>query len=304
MQNENLGNLVTETRSPYHDLDAMSIEEILAVINAEDRRVAEAVGKELPNIAKVVAAVVEAFRKGRRLIYVGAGTSGRLGVLDASECPPTFGVPPEQVDAIIAGGDRALRYSSEEAEDDPEQGARDVRERGVQAGDVVLGIAASGRTPYVIGALREAARLGAFTAALVCNPGSPLAEVANVTICPVVGPEVLTGSTRMKAGTAQKMVLNMISTTAMIKSGKAYGNLMVDMSPTNVKLLDRAKRIIQLATGCDAETAARTLREAGNKVKVAIVMIEAGCSAGAAEELLARAGGFVREAIRLAREGE
>lgn len=304
MQNENLGNLVTETRSPYHDLDAMSIEEILAVINAEDRRVAEAVGKELPNIAKVVAAVVEAFRKGRRLIYVGAGTSGRLGVLDASECPPTFGVPPEQVDAIIAGGDRALRYSSEEAEDDPEQGARDVRERGVQAGDVVLGIAASGRTPYVIGALREAARLGAFTAALVCNPGSPLAEVANVTICPVVGPEVLTGSTRMKAGTAQKMVLNMISTTAMIKSGKAYGNLMVDMSPTNVKLLDRAKRIIQLATGCDAETAARTLREAGNKVKVAIVMIEAGCTAGAAEELLARAGGFVREAIRLAREGE
>jgi len=297
---EDLSSLVTETRSPYHDLDALSVEEILTIINGEDRRVAEAVAKELPNIAKVVKAIVAAFAQGGRLIYVGAGTSGRLGVLDASECPPTFGVPPEQVDAIIAGGDTALRHSSEEAEDDAEQGARDLRARGVTAKDVVVGIAASGRTPYVIGALKEAARIGARPMALVCNPNSPMEAVAEVTICPVVGPEVLMGSTRMKAGTAQKMVLNMLSTVSMIKSGKVYGNLMVDLAPTNEKLVARAQRIIQLATGCDAPTAEEVLEASGRRVKVAIVMIETGRSKEEAEALLQRARGFVREALRLA----
>lgn len=297
---EDLSSLVTETRSPYHDLDALSVEEILTIINGEDRRVAEAVAKELPNIAKVVKAIVAAFAQGGRLIYVGAGTSGRLGVLDASECPPTFGVPPEQVDAIIAGGDTALRHSSEEAEDDAEQGARDLRARGVTAKDVVVGIAASGRTPYVIGALKEAARIGARPMALVCNPNSPMEAVAEVTICPVVGPEVLMGSTRMKAGTAQKMVLNMLSTVSMIKSGKVYGNLMVDLAPTNEKLVARAQRIIQLATGCDAATAEEVLEASGRRVKVAIVMIETGRSKEEAEALLQRARGFVREALRLA----
>lgn len=297
---ENLSKLVTESRSPYHDLDAMSVGEILSVINGEDKRVAEAVSKELPKIAQVVDAIIAAFEQGKRLIYVGAGTSGRLGVLDASECPPTFGVSPQQVDGIIAGGDVALRCSSEDSEDDTEQGAKDLRERGVGAGDVVVGIAASGRTPYVIGALEEAARLGARHMALVCNPDSPMARVAEVTICPVVGPEVLMGSTRMKAGTAQKMVLNMLSTVSMIKSGKAYGNLMVDLSPSNGKLVDRAIRIIELATGCDSETAARALSEATNQAKVAIVMIEANCPVDTARKLLDQANGFVRQAIRLA----
>ena len=297
---EDLSSLVTETRSPYHDLDALSVEEILTIINGEDRRVAEAVAKELPNIAKVVKAIVAAFAQGGRLIYVGAGTSGRLGVLDASECPPTFGVPPEQVDAIIAGGDTALRHSSEEAEDDAEQGARDLRARGVTAKDVVVGIAASGRTPYVIGALKEAARIGARPMALVCNPNSPMEAVAEVTICPVVGPEVLMGSTRMKAGTAQKMVLNMLSTVSMIKSGKVYGNLMVDLAPTNEKLVARAQRIIQLATGCDAATAEEVLEASGRRGKVASVMSETGRAKEEAEALLQRARGFVREALRLA----
>lgn len=301
MTKENLNTLVTESQSPYRDLDAMAVEDILGVINREDHRVAEAVAQEIPRIAKVVDAIIEAFKAGRRLIYVGAGTSGRLGVLDASECPPTFGVPHTQVDAIIAGGDTALRYSSEEAEDDEARGALDLRERGVTAGDVVVGIAASGRTPYVIGALREAARVGARPMALVCNPNSPMEAVAEVTICPVVGPEVLMGSTRMKAGTAQKMVLNMLSTTAMVKSGKAYGNLMVDLAPTNVKLVARAQRIIELATGCDTATAKEALEAAGNRAKVAIVMIEAGCSAGDAERFLEQASGFVRQAIEVAR---
>lgn len=304
MAKDALNKLVTESQSPYPDLDARSIEDILAIVNAEDRRVAEAVEKELPRIAKVVHTITDAFARGGRLIYVGAGTSGRLGVLDASECPPTFGVSQDQVDAIIAGGDRALRHSSEKSEDDPERGAADLRERGVTPSDVVVGIAASGRTPYVIGALREAERIGARRMALVCNPGSPMEEVAEVTICPVVGPEVLMGSTRMKAGSAQKMVLNMLSTVSMIKSGKAYGNLMVDLAPSNAKLVHRAKRIIQLATGCDEETSARSLQESGNNPKVAIVMIEANRSAEQAHQLLERADGFVRTAIEFAAEAD
>lgn len=297
---ENLSTLVTEARSPYKDLDALSIEEILAIINGEDRKVAEAVAKELPKIAQVVKAIVQAFEQGGRLIYVGAGTSGRLGVLDASECPPTFGVSADQVDAIVAGGDIALRHSSEDSEDSPDQGASDLRACGVTSKDVVVGIAASGRTPYVVGALREAARIGARHMALVCNPNSPIEEVAEVTICPVVGPEVLMGSTRMKAGTAQKMVLNMLSTVSMIKWGKAYGNLMVDVTPTNEKLVDRVRRIVQLATGCDEKMATDALTQANHHAKVAIVMIEARCTADEARALLERSRGFVRHAIELA----
>lgn len=299
---ENLSTLLTEARSPYHDLDALSVEEILAVINGEDKRVAEAVAQELPKIAQVVKVITQAFEQGGRLIYVGAGTSGRLGVLDASECPPTFGVSSQQVDAIIAGGDTALRHSSEASEDSAEQGASDLLARGVGPKDVVIGIAASGRTPYVMGALREAARIGARPMALVCNPNSPMEQVAEVTICPVVGPEVLMGSTRMKAGTAQKMVLNMLSTASMIQSGKVYGNLMVDVAPTNEKLMDRARRIVQLATGCDVQTAADALSSADYHAKVAIVMILASCSAAKARALLDQSRGFVRHAISLAAE--
>lgn len=303
MPTEELSKLVTETQSPYPDLDARPISEILEIINNEDRLVPEAVAKELPRIAQAVQAITDAFSRGGRLIYIGAGTSGRLGVLDASECPPTFGVTAHQVDGIIAGGDDALRHSSEECEDDPERGALDLRARAVSSADVVLGIAASGRTPYVIGALLEAKRVGAKAFALVCNPGSPLSQVAELTICPVVGPEVLMGSTRMKAGSAQKMVLNMLSTASMIKSGKAYGNLMVDVAPTNEKLVDRARRIIELATGCNPNVAAKAFEQANGSAKVAIVMVETSRAADEALALLAQAGGFVRRAIELAASG-
>jgi len=244
--------------------------------------------------------VVRAFQQGGRLIYVGAGTSGRLGVLDASECPPTFGVPPEMVHGIIAGGDAALRQSAEDAEDRIEAGRNDIIAAGVTAQDVVVGIAASGRTPYVAGALACAREIGATTIALVCNPETSLAELADVVIAPVVGPEVLLGSTRMKAGTAQKLVLNMLSTTAMIRIGKVYSNLMVDLQASNEKLWDRGERIVQMATGCTDEEAAKAFREANGKAKTAIVMLLARCDATRAEELLHRAGGFVRRALEMA----
>lgn len=300
MASEQFHTLITEAQSPYPRLDSHSIEEVLHIVNTEDKQVAEAVGNEIHNIAPVVRRIAEAFRQGGRLLYIGAGTSGRLGVLDASECPPTFGVPVTQVEALIAGGDAALRISSEHSEDDPQQGARDLAERDVNERDVVVGIAASGRTPYVIGALGEAKKRGAYTVALVCNPGSPMEDIADGVICPVVGPEVLVGSTRMKAGTAQKMVLNMLSTVSMIKSGKVYKNLMVDVAPTNEKLVHRAKRIIQLATGCDEKAAEEALRQADMHAKSAIVMIETKRSADEARALLERADGFVRKAIELA----
>lgn len=280
----------------------MSTREILEIINKEDARVPEAVGKEIAKIEQAVELVVEAFSKGGRLFYVGAGTSGRLGVLDASECPPTFGVPSDQVQGIIAGGDAALRRSSEEAEDRRADGERDIAEAGVGADDVVVGIAASGRTPYVLGALQEARRRGAATVGLVCNPEAQINEYADVVIAPVVGPEVLMGSTRMKAGTAQKLVLNMISTTSMIRTGKVYSNLMVDLQATNEKLNTRALRIIQLATGCSKAQAEEAFRAAGGRAKPAIVMILTGCSADQAVRLLEEAGGFVRRALQLAQE--
>ena len=292
---------LTEARSSYVDLDTLSIREVLNVIHAEDRRAVAAVGTQLDRIEAAVQRIVAAFQQGGRLYYVGAGTSGRLGVLDVSECPPTFGTPPDMVQGVIAGGPDALVSAAEGAEDDAEQGARDVAERGVAAADVVVGIAASGRTPYVLGALAEAGRRGAGRIALVCSPNSPVSQAADIAIEPATGPEVLAGSTRMKAGTAQKLVLNMLSTVSMIQIGKVYSNLMVDVQPTNRKLRQRALRIVRVATGCDESVAKSALEAADWHAKVAIVMVETGCERKSAERYLAHANGFVRGALDLAR---
>lgn len=290
--------LLTEHRNAAsHALDTMGTEELLALMNAEDAKVAPAVGAVIPEIALVVELAVAALRAGGRLIYVGAGTSGRLGVLDAAECVPTFGVSPETVQAAIAGGEAAMTRSVEEAEDRAEVGAADLAARRVGRNDLVLGITASGLTPYVLGALRYAREAGARTALLACNDCAEAGDYADVVISPVVGPEVLTGSTRLKAGTAQKLVLNMISTATMVRLGKVYQNLMVDMKPTNKKLLDRAVRIIQAVTGCGEEEAAAALAGAENEIKTAIVMVDTGCDAAAARRALARVDGFVRRAI-------
>lgn len=300
---ETLGSLTTEARSNYEQLDQLHTDEILAVMNAEDQRVPIAVAGELPRIAAAVDLIVTALQAGGRLFYVGAGTSGRLGALDAAECPPTFGVSNEMVQAVLAGGAVALNDEVAGAEDDEHQGERDLEDRGVSSADVVAGIAASGRTPYVIGALRAARRSGARTVALVCNAGSPMGDLADVTICPIVGPEVLLGSTRLKAGTAQKLVLNMLSTASMIRLGKVYSNLMVDLQPANAKLYERARRIVQLATGCSDAVAAQALAQTGNRPKVAIVMLMTGCTAAQAEAKLREASGFVRQAIHGGRTG-
>jgi N-acetylmuramic acid 6-phosphate etherase len=274
--------------------------DIVKMINEEDAGVALAVRAELPSIAKAADVIAACLRAGGRLFYVGAGTSGRLGAIDAAECIPTFGMTPETVQSIMAGGDAAFTGPVDGAEDDAAQGAADVRSRGVKAGDAVVGIAASGRTPYTIGALREAASLGARTIAVFNNPGAEMSRVAEIAICPVTGPEVIMGSTRMKAGTAQKMVLNMLSTAAMIRIGKVYSNLMVDMKPTNNKLVQRAKRMVSLASGCDQEEAAPCLHDAGFQVKVAIVMALTGRGAGEAARLLEEADGYVRAAVEMA----
>ncbi|MEW6522998.1 MAG: N-acetylmuramic acid 6-phosphate etherase [Bacillota bacterium] len=278
-------------------IDRLETLATVRMINAEDQGVALAVEGELPSIARAVDVMVACLRAGGRVFYVGAGTSGRLGVLDASECVPTFGVSPDLVQAIMAGGQRALVAPVERVEDDAGQGAADVRDRGVRAGDVVVGIAASGRTPYTVGALMEARALGARTIAVFNNPGAVMASVAEIAICPATGPEVIMGSTRMKAGTAQKMVLNMLSTATMIRLGKVYSNLMVDMQLTNQKLVQRARRIISLASGCGEDEAERYLEEAGLRVKVAVVMAIARVPATEAARLLAEAGGFVSEAV-------
>jgi N-acetylmuramic acid 6-phosphate etherase len=293
-----LSQLTTEGRSAYTELDTVSVPEILAAMNDEDERVSRAVRAEIPRIAKAVEAVVRSLASGGRLLYIGAGTSGRLGVLDASECPPTFGVPEGLVQGVIAGGDRSLRFPSEDAEDDEEGGTLDLQARGLTSQDAVVAIAASGRTPYCIGALREARRVGARTVALVCNAGSAMEALAEITICPLVGPEVIMGSTRLKAGTAQKMVLNMLSTAAMVRLGKTYSNLMVDLRATNVKLRARAEHVVVLATGCEVGQAVATLERAGYEAKPAIVMVLMGCSADEARTRLSAAGGFVRLALR------
>lgn len=295
-----LGSLLTEQRNPNtEDIDRLDTARILERINDEDAKVVPAVRAEIPNIARAVDAIAAAIRKGGRLFYIGAGTSGRLGVLDAAECPPTFHVPPELVQGIIAGGERALWRASEASEDDPAAGERDLMARGFRPPDVLVGIAASGRTPYVLGAVRAARRMGAFTIGLSCTPDSELARAADLAITPLTGPEVIAGSTRMKAGTATKLVLNMISTAVMIRLGYVYGNLMVNVQPRSVKLRDRARRILERVAGVDADEAARLLEAAGGDVRVAIVMRSRGVPRAEAERLLSEGGGRVAEALRL-----
>lgn len=288
----------TESRNPdTADLDQLSIGELLATMNAEDHRVADAVAAALPAITRAVELTAHALSHGGRLVYQGAGTSGRLGVLDAAECPPTFSTDPGLVVGLLAGGEQAMFRAVEGAEDSAELGAADLDAIGLTAADVVVGIAASGRTPYVIGGLDRARELGAATVSISCNPGSVVSAHADVAIEVDNGPEVLTGSTRLKAGTSQKLILNMISTATMVRIGKTYGNLMVDVAPTNVKLVDRARRIVQEATGADAGTAERALDAAGNHAKTAIVMVLCDLDAGTARRRLEAAGGFVRAAI-------
>ncbi|HEY0162968.1 MAG TPA: N-acetylmuramic acid 6-phosphate etherase [Edaphobacter sp.] len=297
----NLATLTTEARNPRTtNIDQLSTLEMVTVINEEDQAVPRAVAKELPQIARAIDEVAARFEKGGRLFYIGAGTSGRLGVLDASECPPTFSVSPELVQGLIAGGDSALRKSSEKSEDSCEQGAADLLAAGFGkdgAPDTLVGIAASGRTPYVLGAMEQAKKLGLLVVSLTCVAGSQMAAVADIAIAPVTGPEVVTGSTRLKAGTATKLVLNMLSTGVMIRTGAVYGNLMVNVQATNEKLVDRAQRIIVEATGVDRATAAKLLEEAGS-VKVAIAMQKLGLDRAAAVERLKAAGGRLARALQ------
>ncbi|MBA5239147.1 N-acetylmuramic acid 6-phosphate etherase [Pectobacterium aroidearum] len=296
--NLNLGKLVSETRNPATmALDQLSTLEMMHAFNQEDRKVPEAIAQVLPAIAEAVDLATASLQAGGRLIYLGAGTSGRLGVLDASECPPTFGVPHGLVIGLIAGGPGALLKAVEGAEDDPALGEADLKALDLTAVDMVIGLAASGRTPYVIGALRYARDVGCRTAAISCNPQSPIAQEAQVAISPVVGPEALTGSTRLKSGTAQKLVLNMISTGVMVKLGKVYQNLMVDVKATNVKLLDRACRIVVEATGAEREKARQALVLADNEVKPAILMLLANIDVAAARERLKQHNGYLREAL-------
>lgn len=288
----------TEQRNPNStNLDQMSIGEMLELMNAEDQQVLEAIGKVLPDIEKLIEAVIESFKKGGRLIYMGAGTSGRLGILDAVECVPTFGTPPEKVVGLIAGGETAIKYAVEGAEDSLELGEQDLKDLNLNNKDIVIGIAASGRTPYVIGGLEYAREIGVKTGALSNNENTKISALADYPIEIITGPEVLTGSTRLKAGTSQKLVLNMISTISMVKTGKAYGNLMVDVQATNEKLVDRSKRIIVEATGVEYETAEKVYKEAGS-VKTAIVMILAEATKAEADRALAETDGFVSNAIQ------
>jgi N-acetylmuramic acid 6-phosphate etherase len=292
-----LASLTTEERNPRTThIDELSTLEMIALIHREDAAVATAVESQLPAIARAVDAIAERFTRGGRLFYIGAGTSGRLGVLDASECPPTFSVPPTLVQGLIAGGDAALRKSSEHSEDSAEEGARDLAAAGFAAADSLVGIAASGRTPYVLGALLHARSLAALTIGLSCVADSPVARNSDIAITPVTGPEVITGSTRMKAGTATKLVLNMISTGVMVRTGAVYGNLMINVKPTNDKLIDRAQRILMAATACDRPTAARLLIEAGS-VKVAIAMHVLSLDRAAAVARLDRANGSLAKAL-------
>lgn len=296
-----LASLVSEARNPRSaEIDLMTASEIVTCMNAEDQGVAEAVAAEIPAIARTVDQIVEAITQGGRLIYIGAGTSGRLGVLDASECPPTFSVPESMVVGLIAGGERALRHPVEAAEDDADQGAADLQAIDLDARDVVVGIAVSGRTPYVIGALRHAKKVGAFTASLSCNPGSPITQIADAAISPVVGPEVITGSTRLKSGTAQKMVLNMLSTASMIRLGKTWGNRMVDVTISNQKLADRAVEMLCDATGCQRAEAQELLHRSDGSVKLAILMQITGLGAEEARATLEAERGFLRKAIERA----
>jgi N-acetylmuramic acid 6-phosphate etherase len=290
--------LLTEQPNPASaSIDALPTEEVLRIINQEDHQVADAVGRELGAIARAVDAIVKAFQGGGRLFYIGAGTSGRLGVLDASECPPTFSVPPQMVQGIIAGGEAALSCATETTEDDPAIGVRDLLARGFTERDVLVGIAASGRTPYVLGAVAEARRMGAVTVGISCTPESELARAVAIPITPLVGPEVVAGSTRLKAGTAQKLVLNMLSTGAFIRLGYVYGNLMVNVQPKNTKLVDRARRIVAQAAGVSYHRAGELLAAAGNSVRTAILMGKSGLDREEAERRLAESGGRIAQAL-------
>ena len=295
----NLKNMSTETRNQNTmNLDIMSPLEVVTVMNQEDARVPAAITPALPNIAQCVTWAIESIEAGGRIIYMGAGTSGRLGVLDAVECPPTFGVAPEVVVGLIAGGEKAFVKAVEGAEDSRELGRQDLVNINLHKRDIVIGIAASGRTPYVLGGLAYAQEIGCHTVGISCNPGSAVGAAAELAIEVVPGPECLTGSTRLKSGTCQKLILNMISTATMVGCGKAYQNLMVDVMQTNEKLVVRAQNIVMEATGCDRETAAEKIALAGGNAKTAITMILADCGVEEARERLARAKGHVREAIK------
>lgn len=295
---QSLNKIVSEGRNPDTlDIDMLSTEGILTRINNEDAKVANAVASQIPQIGKAVDAATISIKNGGRLIYIGAGTSGRLGILDAVECRPTFSVPDELVVGVIAGGEKAIQHAVEGAEDDVDAGRADLEALSLSQNDTVIGISASGRTPYVGGALEYARSQGCFTGAIACSPNAAIFTHADVAICPVVGPEALTGSTRMKSGTAQKLILNMISTSTMIKLGKTYQNLMVDVNATNEKLKARALRIVMQATECNEETALAALSACNNKAKVAILMVLTGQTAEQAAAQLEANGGYLRTAV-------
>ncbi len=288
----------TEARNPRsREIDSASTEGVLRILNAEDRRVAVAVGEQIPRVARALDAIVGCWERGGRLFYAGAGTSGRLGVLDAAECPPTFGTPPDRVQALIAGGAEALQRSVEGAEDSRDAGRRDLQARAFGPGDALVGVAASGRTPYVLGAVAHAAALAAVTVGLSCSRGSALERAVDFPITPAVGPEVVTGSTRMKSGTAQKLVLNMLSTGLMIRTGCVLGNLMVNVQVKNRKLARRAERIVAEVTGCGPGEARRCLAEAGQNVRLAILMLQRETGLAEARSLLSRCGDNLRKAL-------
>lgn len=293
-----LENLTTESRnSSSLNIDKVSTLDMVKIINNEDKKVALAVEKELVKIAEAIDGIVSGMQKGGRLIYIGAGTSGRLGILDASECPPTYGVSEELVQGVIAGGTEAIFRAKEGAEDSKELAIEDLKSKNITENDTIVGLAASGRTPYVIGGLEYANKIGALTVSITCNANSEVAKVSKVSIAPVVGAEVVTGSTRMKAGTAQKLVLNMLSTGTMIKLGKVYGNLMVDVRATNKKLVERAKKIVCEATGVDREVAEKVLKETNYDVKLSILMILTGLDINEAKEKLSQNKGYIAKAM-------
>ncbi len=296
---QTLSTLITEQQNPNSmNVDSLSALEIVRLMNEEDKQVPVAIEKCLPQIAQAVECIIAAFQQGGRLVYIGAGTSGRLGVLDASECPPTFGVSPEMVKGIIAGGERALRHPIEGAEDSREQAVVDLQTIQFSSKDVLVGIAASGRTPYVIGALEYAKSLGSVTVSIASNPNSAMANIVDIAIDTVVGPEVLTGSSRLKSGTAQKLVLNMLTTASMILMGKCYQNLMVDVQASNEKLKARAIRIVMQATDCDKALAEETLKQADQNAKLAIMMILSGLDRAQAEVLLEKHHGKLQLALK------
>lgn len=298
---EDLLTLTTEQINEQSiNIDNQSTYDMLRIMNDEDKKVGEAVQHCLHDIARAVDQIHQAIKNGGRLIYVGAGTSGRLGILDAAECPPTFGTPPEMVQALMAGGPQAILKAVEGAEDSKEQAVQDLKDKQLKASDIVVGITASGRTPYVIGAIEYAKELGAPTVAIACNTSSKVGQLADIAIEVEVGPEVIMGSTRLKAATAQKLVLNMLSSATMIKLGKIYQNLMIDLAPTNVKLIDRARRIVSNVTGVSYEKAQEVLDLTNQEVKTAIVMIEGNVSAEVAKHSIKQADGLVRKAIELA----